>query len=334
MPEKIKVDFHTHTSWSDGHSSLPELVRLAKDAELQVLAVADHDDYRALSQTNVENNSTNLPGIASVSPGIFTYDSMQIVRGIELSCNDHGRTVHILGLYIDEPGLDLKIALDQLREKRRDRFRSMIVSLDSHPALRSMDITLDPEEILLDVVSAGVPSRLHAAFALSQELKNRGQEISPQEAMNAYLSMGSSAYVSLDDPVFPSPQEGIETILRLHGLPVLPHLIEIESAGFNLLEKLQEYIGYGLVGFEIKSGKRSANEGDLDYRWLVEQDVLSARISIPDYIADMRGLKGQPLIVTAGSDFHGQYIPERKLGMELDVEHIERISAAYNSITR
>ncbi|MDU7253747.1 MAG: PHP domain-containing protein, partial [Clostridium sp.] len=39
----IKGDFHTHTNASDGKYSSKELVYLAKEEELDIISITDHD---------------------------------------------------------------------------------------------------------------------------------------------------------------------------------------------------------------------------------------------------------------------------------------------------
>ncbi len=253
----ILVDFHTHTSWSDGHSTKPELVRAAKEKNLWEIVITDHDDYRALSAKNIAENLMNLPGMREIAHNIYDFNGMKVSRGIELSCKDEERTVHIVGIYIDEPGDELKVKLAELRYKRIKRFRKIIKRLNKLKEIKELGIKFDVNKILMEIVSRGVPSRLHAGVAIAHAFEERGLYITPREAMNKYLHSKSPAYISLNDPVFPSPKDGIETILSLYGLPVLPHLVEIRDAGFDILEKIKEYCGYGLIGFEAKSGRRT-----------------------------------------------------------------------------
>ncbi len=333
VEDKVIVDLHAHTSWSDGHSSLPELVNLAKTTRLMQLAITDHDDLRALSPDNIRDNSQYLECTSQVSPGVYGYGNLDIIRGIELSCDDAGKTVHIIGLYLDEPSEQVTERFREVRNQRIERFKEMISKLNAHPAITSRGLCFDAEQILMDIVSQGIPSRLHAGVAISRGLEEMGDAVTPQQAMNTYLNRESPAYVSLTDPIFPTPKEGIEAILRLNGLAILPHLIEIETCGYNVLEKIAEYVQYGLAGFELRSGNRSAEENPTDFKWVANQ-LRDLKIQIPPGYNKMACLNGKSLLLTGGSDFHGAFTPERQLGIGMEGEHVKALQEAYRAITR
>src|SRR5438045_8737627 len=79
------TDLHSHTLRSDGDRSPAELFAEAKAAGVTVLAVTDHDTVYGLGECRD----------ASEAVGV------RLVPGIELSCELHGRAVHVLGHLID-----------------------------------------------------------------------------------------------------------------------------------------------------------------------------------------------------------------------------------------
>ena len=46
----MKVDLHMHSTASDGQHRPEELIRLAKDADLDVMALTDHDTLSGLKE--------------------------------------------------------------------------------------------------------------------------------------------------------------------------------------------------------------------------------------------------------------------------------------------
>jgi len=76
----VRVDFHLHTTWSDGRLSPGELLEEVARGRLERWAITDHDTL---------GGSRELAG----QPGL--------VPGVELSCWFEGREVHVAGLGVD-----------------------------------------------------------------------------------------------------------------------------------------------------------------------------------------------------------------------------------------
>ena len=94
------IDFHTHTTASDGALSPGELISRARDLGVALLAITDHDTvagYRAVAEhyTQVSQEITLIPGV-------------------ELSCVWSGTTIHVLGLGIDCDNPVMQAGLDTL----------------------------------------------------------------------------------------------------------------------------------------------------------------------------------------------------------------------------
>ncbi|HPQ88447.1 MAG TPA: PHP domain-containing protein, partial [Gammaproteobacteria bacterium] len=77
------VDLHCHTTCSDGELTPEEIIKLAKQNNIEILSITDHDNVDAYSQ------------IAELS------DDIQLVPGIEFSTQWQKCSVHIVGLNID-----------------------------------------------------------------------------------------------------------------------------------------------------------------------------------------------------------------------------------------
>ena len=66
-------DLHTHTTASDGQYTPTELVRLAIQYGVQVLAVTDHDTISGVNEAQRAGDALGL----------------QVIRGVELSAEEH-----------------------------------------------------------------------------------------------------------------------------------------------------------------------------------------------------------------------------------------------------
>lgn len=160
----MRIDLHTHSSTSDGTQTPAELVRAAKAAGLDVVALTDHDTSAGWAEA----------AAAASEVGIT------LVRGMEISTGHHHRSVHLLAYLPDpsHPGLAAELA--RIVGGRGSRAPAMIAAL----ARLGIDLTLD------DIV-AEVPGRPHVADALVR----KGYVADRDEAFARYLDEGRPAFV-------------------------------------------------------------------------------------------------------------------------------------------
>src|SRR5512139_514958 len=104
MPENLTCDLHSHTLHSDGQLTPEELVDLAVRNGLAALAVTDHDVVDGLP--------------AAMRRGAER--GIEVVPGIELSVEEDGLDVHLLGYFISRPEV-LREALQGIQHERRAR---------------------------------------------------------------------------------------------------------------------------------------------------------------------------------------------------------------------
>lgn len=97
------VDLHIHTTNSDGYDSPAEVVKMAAENGVTVMAVADHDNLRGLGEAIEEGKRL----------GVI------VVPGVELSTLFHGRTIHILGYDITVGDHDFHAFLGEIFSYRR-----------------------------------------------------------------------------------------------------------------------------------------------------------------------------------------------------------------------
>lgn len=96
-----KGDFHMHTIASDGDLTSTEVVRLAKERGVDILAITDHNTVDAIEEAKIAGDKYGV----------------RIVVGVELSTRYYGKKVHLLGYFKDEAYNDkeLKLMLNLVR---------------------------------------------------------------------------------------------------------------------------------------------------------------------------------------------------------------------------
>lgn len=155
----MQCDLHTHTTASDGQYTPAELVRLAKERGLDVLAVTDHDTIAGVGEAQQSGAALGLT----------------VIRGVELSAKDHPNC-HILGYGFRDGDTELARLCEKFRAGRDDR-KYRIVDF-----LREKGVELDLAEV--EALAGGeVIARPHFA----QVLVKRGYVSTNREAFDRYL---------------------------------------------------------------------------------------------------------------------------------------------------
>lgn len=195
---------------------------------------------------------------------------IQVVPGVEISTVARGQDIHVLGYFIDIHDPTLLQRLSELRETRQRRNAMMIEKLQQ----LGMDITLEEvAELVSDIKQDGdTIGRPHIA----QVLVNKGYVASINEAFKQLLGTGSAAYIN---PPRITPQTAINWIHEAGGKAVLAH-----PGLYKDDELVIEIIGQGLDGMEVYHSDHTPQDEDR-YKKIAEQ---------------------HNLIMTAGSDFHGE----------------------------
>ncbi|GKU24990.1 PHP domain-containing protein [Clostridium folliculivorans] len=106
-----KVDFHTHTIFSDGGSTPEEMIDDAIAGEVKAIALTDHD---------------NIEGICEVSR-LAKENNIDFLSGIEISalCKD-GRIIHILGIGIDFDNSEFLKAYNEMKQARHESVSNIL----------------------------------------------------------------------------------------------------------------------------------------------------------------------------------------------------------------
>ena len=81
----MRIDLHTHSSFSDGTDTPSELVGKARAVGLDVVGLTDHDTFDGLDEAVAVGERLGV----------------HVVRGMELSCSRRGSSVHVLAYGAD-----------------------------------------------------------------------------------------------------------------------------------------------------------------------------------------------------------------------------------------
>ena len=216
------VDLHVHSSASDGSFSVEELVDLAVENGLKILAITDHDTLDATKRA-VEYAITK---------------DLRIISGLEISCNSSFGPVHILGYGLQNSTPILESLLTKIQAGRRDRNPQIIQKLQT----LGFNITLQQ---VRSYAGGDIIGRPHIARAL---IENEYVENS-DEAFNRFLRHGGIAYVSRYRP---SIKEAINALKKSNAISVLAHPGLIDVPNLHVFRNfLAQMAKMGLDGIEV-----------------------------------------------------------------------------------
>lgn len=188
----MRVELHAHTTASDGQYTPAELIALARDLHLDLLAITDHDSTAGLGPAREA-----------------AHGAIAIINGIELSAEDESGDVHILGYGFVAEDETLQSALADFRARRVVRAQEMVRRL----AALGAPVAWERVQALAAGGSVGRP---HVARALAEA----GHVESVRDAFDRYLRAGGPAYVARKRLL---PEEAIALIHGAGGAAVLAH---------------------------------------------------------------------------------------------------------------
>ena len=210
--------------------------------------------------------------------------SIKFLTGVEISSEpppsfSSAGSFHILGYAVDVDHPKLNYTLSMLRDSRKRRNPQILKLLSRF----GIEIELDEVRDLAGNSQLGRPH-------IAQLMVEKGYVPSIDAAFDEYLGNGKPAYV---DRFRFECEDTIKAILNAGGVPVLAHpiLLGIKKSGIleNMIAVLTEM---GLKGIEVYYPEHTKN--------LIE------------YYS--RLASHYNLLMTGGTDFHGDIKPEIKMG--------------------
>jgi len=210
---------------------------------------------------------------------------LDFIGGIELSTRfrengkPRGPSIHLLGYFPNgAPLAEFREWVLELQAQRYQRNARMI------ERLRALGVDVTLEEV--SALSGGLPGRPHFA----RVLLTKGYVPDYESAFREYLGDAGRAYVPRE-----SPEVG-DAIRRIHeagGVTSLAHPVRLKKYGARFGEFVTRMTGLGLDAIEVYHSEHSATD-----------------------IEEFRALaSAHGLLLTGGSDYHGDLKPNVHLGM-------------------
>ena len=218
-----RIDLHTHSIYSDGSSTVAQLVAHASDLGIAAIALTDHD---------------TLSGLGEFMRECETY-GVGCVPGVEFSSGVKGEEsfpVHILGYYFDPESRIMREVFAQMQEDRRQLHYQYMEKINA------AGFTITEEEIKA-VAPVGGVGRAHYA----RVMMDRGYVSSVKEGFEKYFNVGMPLYIErkvLD------PKEAVSIIHEAGGAAFFAHPHQTKLSDEKVFAFMKEMRDAGLDGIE------------------------------------------------------------------------------------
>lgn len=215
---------------------------------------------------------------------------LELICAVELSTRAqaqarHGKrepSVHILGYWLlSPPSAEFRLWLESQQQSRRQRNVDLVTKLQQ----LGVDVTLCEAE----AYGRNQVGRPHFARVLC----DKGYVSNMQEAFDVYLADEAKAAVERAEPTV---EEGIRQIVDSGGMASLAHPVRLSQQGSDLARFLERLIDAGLQGIEVFHSEHGP------------ADTLAFAALAREF----------DLILTGGTDFHGENKPRIRLGTGID----------------
>ncbi|AEM79129.1 PHP domain-containing protein [Thermoanaerobacter wiegelii] len=285
---KYECDLHCHTTRSDGNDTPQELIVNAAKNGLRVVAITDHDVQPPL-YLDTTNGKIDIKDFAR-------QQGIELVLGIEFSCDTYVDDVHILGYRMDWKNPLLEEAIERMRKSKTEAYKKLC------EVLTSKGMPIDYENEILKYTDENGNIR----YRDPDEVERK--HIFELMAKKGYAPTWKDAKIMVrDDPELNirrekiNPFDAIDLIKSCGGTAVLAHPFLIDEVihypdGSNLTRKeyIERLIKHGIDGIEARYVySKTSYKGTL-------KDFEIEELIRTEY-------NGKVKFFTGGSDYHADH---------------------------
>ena len=228
-----RIDLHAHSTVSDGTCTPSEVIGEAVRANLDVVALTDHDGVGGWAE------AAAAAGAAGIG----------FVPGVELSCRWYGVEpaipLHLLAYYVDPNDEALSTEMARVREGRLTRGEQIVALMRQD----GLDVTWDEVQGYATGATVGRPH-------FAQALIKRGLVSTVSEAFAPEMLGQRWRAPKPDTDVFLA----LRLVLGAGGVPVFAHPKATKRGTIVPDELIVELAGAGLFGLEADHEDHSAEQ--------------------------------------------------------------------------
>lgn len=287
----FSCDLHTHTNRSDGHLTPMESIDRAAALGLKVMAITDHDMILPLFGEK-DGKRVNLEAYAAAK-------GVELLRGIEVSCDTNNDDVHIIGLFCDWDAPEFAALERRVQESRTGSYQKMVKRM----ALAGYRISW--EEVLEAAGKTQCPENIQK------------KQIFEFLAMKGYVeSWQDGKRLVQARPEFqtgrekPDPVETIGLIHKTGGIAVMAHPF--------LVKENPIYQGRAMSRFAYMDMLLDAGLDGIETSYTYDKTSYTGTLSKEEIAEQIYGrYRDTGIFFSGGSDFHGDFVKKAANPREL-----------------
>ncbi|MBL4773724.1 MAG: PHP domain-containing protein [Alcanivoracaceae bacterium] len=240
----MRVDFHCHSSYSDGILTPQELIKKAEERDIKIFSITDHDNIDAHKE------------LYEIRDQIKT--NVKIISGIEFSTTWNKIGIHIVGLNFNINSKELQKAIVIQKSVRQSRAKIISKKLEKYGIFNAY-------EKIVAVKNNGQIGRPDFANLLVEE----GVFKDCNQAFKKVLGAGKPGDIKNKWIEF---KKIIETIKSADGIAVLAHPLYYKLTNTKLKRLLQDFSRAGGEGLEVINGYQNHDKTNLLFKLCKEFD--------------------------------------------------------------
>ena len=239
------IDFHLHTTNSDGENTVEELIELAKEEKLKFIALTDHNKF-------------------SITEWVHS-DVLDVIPGCEFSCTYevkawHDTTeVHVVGLFPHGVNPDeFSSVFQDISDGKRNYIEAILEDLKTRGMFVSME----------EVEAAGKVSGNLGRHEIARVLMDKGYACSMDEAFDRWIGNFSPYYIPATHYIhYASLEKAVKQIQKSGGIPILAHPFGycMEEAEIEQLIADFKEIAGSVAGMEVYYERYLPNEEKMEF---------------------------------------------------------------------
>ena len=257
--EKRRVDLHTHSIYSDGCDEPVSLINVAKENNVSVLALTDHDNIDGSKELIQENKK-----------------EIYIYSGVELTAKVKKGRMHILGYNIDLDNPNLNSRLKEIREtsiynmllyiELLKKDYNIIIQQNKIDELLSLKGNVGRPQLALILIEMGYCKEVQECFdkyltPVYEKARNLKKGIEQEEAITLIKEAGGVASLAHPGTLKLTPIELKRELLKMKqiGLECIEVIhsntsIEMRKYYYGLAQELELLISGGTDyhGYSVK----------------------------------------------------------------------------------
>lgn len=239
------IDLHIHSTLSDGNHSIYEIENLAKEKEIEVLSVTDHDSIESSKLLSKHNSS------------------LLWLPGTELSTETHyfneKHKVHLLGYGYDYNNEELNKLLQELHQRRASDHQEYLEELIKKYKYLSKDFFID--------FPYGQYGWLYKM--VQKQLNNKISQEHQQELVE-HIKENKPVYHKYNTEI----EDALSTIKQANGYTVLAHPFELKMTQEEQKEFIDYLVSIGLDGIETYHNDASKKDIELYHMYAKKYNLL------------------------------------------------------------